>query len=191
MLTKADEENYGSEFIDLARRAAIDALSPELHQLRTENQHLRQLAQRSQTANIQAALDRELPGWRATYADPDFADWLSAPDDYSAATRSQLLRHAVANGDASRVAAIYRGFQREAHAPAGHQRAAQSRPAATGGRPIYSREQIKQLYEQRRLGQINDAKWGPLEADIFAAGREGRVVGALNLSDGTALSRLR
>jgi hypothetical protein len=46
------------------------------------------------------------------------------------------------------------------------------------------------LYEQRRLGTISDAKWGPLEADIIAAGREGRIAGAVNLVDGTELTRL-
>jgi hypothetical protein len=30
MLTKADEETYGAEFLDLARRAALDALGPEV-----------------------------------------------------------------------------------------------------------------------------------------------------------------
>jgi len=189
MLTKADEENYGADFLDVARRAAADALQPALAQLRAENQQLRQVAQRSQRAEIERVLDRDVPAWRATYADPAFADWLAAPDDYSAATRSQLLRNAVAAGDGGRVAAIYRGFQREGHAPA-RQHASQSRSAAASGGPLYSRDEIKRLYEQRHLGHIGDARWARIEPDIFAAGREGRVVGALNLTDGTALSRL-
>ena len=106
MITQADRENYGEEFIDLTSRAAADALQPALNALRQENQQLRQLAQRSQRAEIERTLDRDVPGWRTTYADPAFADWLAAPDDYSTATRSQLLRHAVANGDAGRVAGV-------------------------------------------------------------------------------------
>jgi hypothetical protein len=193
MLTRQDEENYGSDFIDFSKRAAIDAVRPELQRLHAENQNLRAFAQRAQNSTIQQALDQAIPNWRAVYADPAFAEWLSSPDPYAGETRSQLMRGAVAAGDASRVVRFYQGFQRDDHAPAGQrgQRPHQSRPAATGGRPIYSREQIKQLYEQRRLGHISDAKWGPLEADIFAAGREGRVAGALSLVDGTELSRLR
>jgi hypothetical protein len=190
VITQADRENYGEEFIDLARRAAADALQPELQQLRAQNQQLRQMAARAQNADIRRALDQALPNWQEIYADPDFADWLSAPDDYSAATRSQLLRNAVANGDASRVAAIYRGFQREGHAPAYQSRAPQSRPAATGGKPIYTRQQITDFYKQRRDGRINDANWARREADIIAAGREGRVVGAVNPVDGTEMTRL-
>jgi hypothetical protein len=147
------------------------------------------MAQRSQRAEIERVLDQQVGDWRATYADPRFADWLESPDDYSAATRSQLLRNAVAAGDAGRVAAIYRGYQRKTHAPAGHQRASQSRPAATGGN-LYTRQQITDLYKRRRDGLIGDAAWARQEADIVRAASEGRVVGALNLTDGTALSRL-
>jgi hypothetical protein len=191
MLTRQDEENYGPEFLDVARRAAVDALAPELQQLRAQNQHLRQMAQRSQRAEIERTLDREVPGWRERiFADPRFAEWLESPDEYSPTSRSQLLRRAVASGDGGRVAAIYKGFEREAHhAPVGHHRGAQSRQAASGNR-IYSRDEIKRLYEARRLGQIDDRRWGPLEADIFAAGRESRIAGALSLTDGTEMTRL-
>src|SRR5262249_6557808 len=104
MITQDDVTNYGSELIDLTRRAAVDAVSTALNQLRAENQALRQMAARSQNATIQQELDRQIPGWRATYQDPRFADWLAAPDDYSGAVRSQLLRDAVAKGDGGRVA---------------------------------------------------------------------------------------
>jgi hypothetical protein len=188
-ITQQDEENYGFEFIDLTRRAAADALQPALNQLRQENAQLRSMAQRSQRAEIERTLDTQIPDWRATYADPAFSEWLESPDDYSAATRSQLLRNAVAAGDGGRVAAIYKGFQREGHASVRHQRAHQSRPAAIGGN-LYTRQQIMDLYKRRRDGLIDDKSWARQEADIVRAASEGRVVGALNLIDGTALSRL-
>jgi hypothetical protein len=190
MLTRQDEENYGSDFIDFSKRAAIDAVRPELQRLHAENQQLRQAAQRTQNSTIQAALDQAIPSWRETYSNPQFSSWLSQPDPYAGETRSQLLRRAVAAGDAHRVVRFYQGFMQEAghHAPAGHQRAPQSRPAATGGN-VYTR--LANFYKQRRDGRINDANWARREADIIAAGREGRVIGALNLTDGTEMSRLR
>jgi hypothetical protein len=86
---------------------------------------------------------------------------------------------------------FYRGFQQEAgHAPARQFRGGSgSRRTAPSGN-IYTRPQIAKLYEQRRLGQINDANWARQEADIVAAGREGRVVGAVG-PDGTELSRFK
>jgi hypothetical protein len=157
----------------MSRRAALEALSPALAQLQAENQQLRNLQQRQQRAEIERTLDRDVRDWRATYADPRFSSWLAMPDEYSGAVRSQLLRDAVAKGDAARITAIYRGFQQEAghHPPA----ARQSRQLATGHKPLYTREQIKQLYAQRARGGISDANWARQEADIIAAASEGRI----------------
>jgi hypothetical protein len=186
MITRQDEENYGTELIDMSRRAAIDALAPELQQLRQENTHLRSMATRAQHAAIEQMLNQQIPDWRQVYQNPEFSSWLSQPDEYSGTTRSQLMRNAVTNGDSARVIAFYRGFQQEAghHAPA----AQRPRQGATSGKPIYSREDIRRLYESRRLGRINDANWARQEADIVKAAAEGRVVGAVG-PDGTEISR--
>ena len=77
MLTQADEENYGPELLDMSRRAALDALTPELQRLHAENQQLRHLQQRSQRAEIERALDQSGIDWRQVYSDPSFAQWLS------------------------------------------------------------------------------------------------------------------
>jgi hypothetical protein len=190
-LTQQDRENYGDEFLDLTMRAAAEAVSPALNQLRAENQQLRSMAQRAQRAEIERALDREVPGWRERiYADPRFAEWLSEQDPYNDGTRSHYLRRAVAAGDAHRVIRFYQGFLQESGHSVGHQRSYQSRQTAIGGKRIYGRDEIASLYKKRRDGFIDDKSWAQIEADIFAAGREGRVAGALNLTDGTALSRL-
>jgi hypothetical protein len=191
MITQQDVDDYGSAFIDLTRRAAVDAVGPELQRLHAENAQLRGMAQRSQRAEIERALDNSGIDWHAVYNDPRFSQWLSEQDPYNDGTRSQHLRRAVAAGDASRVVRFYQGFLTEAghHASAGHHRGAQSRQTASSGN-IYTRPQIAKLYEQRRLGQISDARWGPLEADIVRAAGEGRIAGALG-PDGTEISRLR
>jgi hypothetical protein len=46
------------------------------------------------------------------------------------------------------------------------------------------------LYKRHRDGLIDDKSWAAREADIFAAGREGRIVGAIG-PDGTEMSRWR
>jgi hypothetical protein len=180
MITQQDVQDYRSELIDMSRRAAHDALAPEIQQLRAQNQHLRAMAQRAQNVAIEQTLDREIPNWRACYRNPAFADWLAVPDVYSGAVRSQLMRHAVDAGDAGRVASFYRGFLAEGgQAPVGQQHAGRTRQPAAG-KPIYSREQIRHLYAQRRLGHINDANWARIEADIIAAGRENRVTSSFD-----------
>jgi hypothetical protein len=187
LLTAQDEEDFGPEILDMSRRAALDALSPALAQLQIENQQLRQAAQRQQRAEIERALDRQVPDWRNIYSDPAFAQWLSQSDEYSGQIRSQLMRNAVANGDSARVVQFYRGFQQEASQPQYRSRGSGARTPAIAGR-IYSREDIRRLYEQRARGGIPDASWGPIEADIVAAAREGRVRGVFDL-DGNQITR--
>jgi hypothetical protein len=60
-IRQSDVENYGADLIDMSRRAAAEVLSPALQQLRQENNHLRQLQQRTQNAAIEQALDRSVP----------------------------------------------------------------------------------------------------------------------------------
>jgi hypothetical protein len=114
-LTAEDFENYGTDLIDMTRRAAVEATAPALNALRQENHQLRQMAVRSQNASIQQELDRALPGWREeVYSDPRFSSWLSDVDSYNGVPRTQLLRQAVAAGDAARVVRLYKGFLAEA-----------------------------------------------------------------------------
>jgi hypothetical protein len=184
MLTQADHENYGSEFVDFSRRAALEALGPEVRALQQENRNLRAFAQRTQHGEIQRALDAQVPNWAEVYQNPRFSSWLSEVDPYSGSVRSQLMRNAVASGDSHRVVSFYKGFLAQHGATARGSSPRRTAPSGT----IYTRPQIAKLYEQRRLGQIKDAQWGPLEADIVKAGAEGRVVGAIG-PDGTELSR--
>ena len=186
LVTAEDRENYGDELISMTQRAAREVMAPELQLLRAENNQLRHQQQRQQYVEIERALDQRVPSWRDIYSDPAFSQWLSLPDEYSGQTRSQLMRNAVAVGDAARVVNFYRGFLAEAGHPASAGQ--RSRSSATGNKPLYSREDIRKLYEQRARGAISDARWGPIEADIVKAAAEGRVVGALG-RDGTELSR--
>jgi hypothetical protein len=182
----------------MTQLAAREVMVPEINALRAQNQQLRGIAQRNMHAEIERALDSQVPNWREVYADSQFADWLALPDRYSGGIRSQLMRHAVAVGDAARVVRFYQGFISE-HGVSFDQRSGGARGYPRGSSPrsgapsgkIYNRAEIKRLYEERRAGRIPDNKWGPLEADLVRAGAEGRVVGALDLRDGTQMSMLK
>ena len=49
----------------------------------------------------------------------------------------------------------------------------------SSGKPVYTRDQIQQLYSAHRQGAYagRESEWNRIEADIFAAQREGRVQG--------------
>jgi hypothetical protein len=124
----------------------------------------------------------------------------------SSSVRQTLLNEAIAAAEAPRVISFFRGFLQEEQAtghlepalnsqqPAAPREAAiplaslaapgRARPAGGGDtslppeKPVYTRTQLRQLYEMHRRGAYagREAEWARLDADIIAAGREGRVL---------------
>jgi hypothetical protein len=133
------------------------------------------------------AIDRELdaavPDWRQINADERFHQWLLMPDPYSGVIRDRLLKDAVRAANAQRVITFFKGFL----AAAGQAPAGQRSYPTSSGKPIYTRGQITQMASMRRRGQIGDAEWARWEHELVAAGREGRIKGALN-NDGIPVS---
>jgi len=62
---------------------------------------------------VLAALEREVPEWRAQNEDPVFIGWLAQNDMYSGVPRSTLLAQALESNDSARVIAIFNGFRSE------------------------------------------------------------------------------
>jgi len=183
-LTPEDERNFGHEIIDLIQRGSRQAMVPILDRLEERDEQLREGLQRAAKTAIDHALDVAVPNWRQVNSDPRWIEWLNFPEPLSGCRRQDLLNNAVAQGDADRVVRIFRGFI----AAAGSQPAPSSQPAwampnyppaPSSGRQI-SRDQILQMASLRRKGQINDADWARWERELFAAGRERRIRGALD-----------
>lgn len=181
-ITQDDEDNFGGELIDVARRAAMEAIGPELDSLRNENKDLRDRVQNSAKRDVVSALNAEVPNWRAVNRAPEFKHWLSLRDIYSGAVRKQMLDVAYQAADAPRVVAFFKGFLAEAHqspapaadtppptqqeppakAPAipletlsapGRARQASADVSPGGGaKPIYTRAQISKFYADVRRG---------------------------------------
>jgi hypothetical protein len=97
-----------------------------------------------------------------------------------------LLKDAAHAANAPRVATFFKGFLREQGAAGQAPQRRTSR--APSGKPIYTRSQISQMWAMRRKGEINDQEWARWEHELVAAGREGRVVGALGI-DGVPMTR--
>lgn len=205
LITDEDRKNYGDDLLDVTRRAALEAVSPQLTALHQENQQLRQATTRQAMQNMYNALDGELANWREVNVSDRFKSWLRLRDVYSGAVRQNLLNSAVQAANAPRVLEFFKGFLREEQAtgqqPVSPQSAVdtstprvaattldmlaapgRARPA-TGDtqvpvdKPTFTRAQISGFYRQVNQGVYagRQADKDALEAQIFAAQREGRV----------------
>ena len=189
-LTQEDVQNFGPELLDVAQRAAHHALAPELQRLHDENLQLQDQLNSGAKTTIDQYLDREVPNWRQINVDERFHSWLLQPEPYSGIIRDRLLKDAAHAANAQRVASFFKGFLQEqgagVQAPASP--APQRARRAPSGKPIYTRPQIEQMWARRRKGEIGDEAWARWEHELIAAGREGRIVGALGI-DGIPVTR--
>jgi hypothetical protein len=182
LITDADREAYGTDLIDLTRRAARDAIAPELDQLRQENKALQTRVSTTGRRELFAELDRQLPTWRAINQSTQFKSWLRLPNVYTNALRGNMLKAAVDGAEAPKVLALFKDFLAEANATGSAPPAPQTeqqdpppaprtaavnleslaapgraRPASgdsqvSSEKPIYTRKQIATYFDEKRRG---------------------------------------
>jgi hypothetical protein len=136
----------------------------------------------NQVANtFEAVLDRNVPRWRAVSQDPRWPQWLSQRHELTGQPRWRLLDDCVAQGDSRRAAALFFEFLNAyGNTPLSPQAQSQASYRPTGRR-IYSRAEISDMSRRRMKGLVDDATWLRWEHEMVAAGREGRIIGALPL----------
>lgn len=204
-VTDEDRQNYGEDLINVTKRAALEAVAPTLTALQQENQQLRQAVTQQRTHTIYEKLDAGLPNWREINQNPRWLAWLRLRDFNSSPVRQEQLNRSMQAADAPRVLAFFQRFQDEEVAtgqmpapqppqpPTGEPRpaaiplttlAAPGRPnPATGNtqvpdtKPVYTHADIATFYDYVRKGVYagQEALKAQIEADIFAAQKEGRV----------------
>lgn len=204
-LTDDDVNNYGPELLEVTQRAALQAVAPKLEEVEQQNVALRKQLAIEARRRLDQAVELAVPNFKEIDANPRWHRWLLGIDVLSGRVRQQLLNEAISAASAPRVISFFRGFQNEEAAtghvepaplsqqPAAPREAAiplaslaapgRARPA-TGGdtsfppeKPIYTRAQIAQLYRAHQKGAYvgREAEWQRQDADIIAAGREGRI----------------
>src|SRR5260370_27818386 len=107
-LPQGDVNAYGHELVDFAQRAAGHVVAPHLQQLDQQTAELRERL--AQEANLDRAVERELPNYQEIDRDPRWHRFLLEIDTYTGRPRQALLNDAVASGSAERVSAFFSGL---------------------------------------------------------------------------------
>lgn len=119
LITERDRETYGDEMLDTVRRAAREAVQPELDALRGENEQLKKRVISTGQRDVQAALTRAVPDWAAINRSPEFLQWLSLRNIYTGQIRRQLLNDAYRAANAAVVVQTFKDFLTEVRATGG------------------------------------------------------------------------
>jgi hypothetical protein len=189
-----------------AKQAVLPEVENQLNPMRQQVQRVAntasQVAQRATLTDqerVIATLAKEVPNWEQLNENEDFLNWLDLTDPYSGEIRGDLLKRAYQRNDAPRVVAFFKGFLNEnavvtppptpAPPQGGPQRTLDEfvapgtpKPAAgapnEAGKRTWTEAEIKQFYDDAAAGKFrrNPQRYAEIEADIFAAQRENRIV---------------
>ena len=185
-LNDYDYQQYGPEMIDVSRRAAMEALSPELQRIEQQNIELQRRLAVESRRRLDGEVARAVPDYQEVDRNPRWHRWLLGIDSLSGRVRQTLLNEAISAADPARVKNFFDMFKREVgtQAPASTgTTSARPTPYAARSTPLggrlYRRDEISKIYRQHQQGKFSEAAWQRQEADIVAAAREGRVLNAV------------
>lgn len=156
---------------------------------------------RADQLSVLEQLDAQVPNWKQLNEDANFLDWLDQTDPYAGVQRGQLLKQAYQAHDGPRVVAFFSGYQKEhaavsppappaapASAAAPQKRLEQFVAPGTpktgtagtqdgSGKRVWTRDEISGFYSSVQAGRFKGTseQRKAIEADIFAAQREGRI----------------
>jgi hypothetical protein len=205
LITPQEETDYGSEFLNVVAKKAKEELLPiiakqevELENLRSQLNGVGTMVTQDAHERMRNLLSQRVPNWLELNTKSEFLNWLALPDPYSGNIRQSMLTAAWNANDGPRVANFFMGFLSEEAAltptttqpavPAksgkpsldqfvapGRAKTAATNPAE---KPTYTSRQISQFYADSAAGKYHgrEAEKAAIEADIFAAQREGRLV---------------
>ena len=205
-LTDQDTSDYGSDMVDVMRRAAreelkdfagaVGSIKQDIDALRTVVPAVQRLAQDNQLSAQErffAALGNAVPDYEQINANPEFHKWLLTPDPMTDILRQTYLVDAQRAGNVERVATIFNSWKslsgtqgqtkphltprQELERQQAPTRNVSSTPSETQGR-IWDPSEITALYADKTRGKYagREAEFKALEQDIFKAQQEGRIV---------------
>lgn len=116
LITDQDRADYGDDLIDLTRRAAREAVGPELDALRLENERLTKQVSSGSRRDLFARMDQAVPTWRQINTSLQFKAWLRLPNVYTGQLRGNMLKAAVDGAEAPKVISLFKDFLAEAAA---------------------------------------------------------------------------
>lgn len=194
-LTKEDEDSYGSELVDMARRAGrqesmqmVAALEDKIARLEQSLNGVSKVSRMTLHERFERGLDTMTnQGWRTLDTDPSFIAWLE-----NSPTRHRVFAEGVRGQDARVVADFFNEYAQAASV----QQQREERPvqaklrrlerqlapgkSKAGGAAVsteephaWTRSEIAQLYASKRSYAADE--FAKLERDVAAAQREGRV----------------
>lgn len=201
LVTSQDEDRFGSDLVEFARRAVREGMAPIESRLQTLEQYARQIAGKAERVDAVAqevavsrekdfwtSLAAEVPDWEQINADQRWIQWLLDVDPVAGKQRQKALEEAQAAFDSKRVVALFNLFKAQFAVPRQPQRdpkaelARQVAPAKSSTATVhpqatktYSGDEYKYWTDHRRIHDTPKEQLGQMLQEMEIALHEGRV----------------
>lgn len=179
------KEQFGEDFVTFVERMISSKTAPQsnakVEELERKVEQFEQQNRQRTEAGFWTALTELVPEWRTLNADQNFHAFLAQYDPQTGTQRQQALTTAQQALDADGVAAVFNAFKKQQPAPKPRIPDDQVDPQTSRatdtpqGQKIWTSSEIKQFYKDKSAGKYSADEGQRLEADIFAAQREGRI----------------
>lgn len=176
------KEDYGEDLVSFVERMveAKSGPSGEVEQLRAKVSQMEQRDRQSQETLFWSVLSDLVPDWKTVNNDPAFHRYLAEFDPQTGEQRQHKLVDAQSAFDADGVAHLFIEFKKVAASqpriPEGQIEPDRSRATMVPqGAKIWTRSEITQFYRDKSTGRYSAGEAERLEADIFAAQKQGRI----------------
>jgi hypothetical protein len=174
----------GHHTVGALGRVTETYLAPHLENLQAQQHELRKQLAREQRRRLDQEVYSMIPDLKEIDNRADWKKWLVGVDVMSGTVRQILLNSAINAGDARRVKALVDAFRHDMGTPALGQPLYRTQSSRQQRGRVYTRAEVKRLYDDHLRGAYanDEAGWMRQEADIIAAGREGRILNPDNIT---------
>ncbi|UTA78970.1 hypothetical protein J4377_13510 [Halomonas sp. XH26] len=179
------KEEYGDDLVSLMMRLSGSQQQQPNTEIAQRLERLESEKQEDAEARFWIGLEQAVPNYQQINSEPAFLQFLSTFNPQTGKQHQQALSQAQQSLDAKGVADVFKLYLNQAK-PTQQQRQvpdeqveprttkAAPTPQAQGGK-LWTGADITQFYRDKTAGRYSADEAQRLEADIFAAQREGRV----------------
>lgn len=199
VVTAQDEDAFGEDLIDLARRIAreeanrcvaeaLDKVEREITPLREQVGNVHKTQTLSSQERYWAELDKRVPDWEQINTDQRWLTWLAEYDPIAGATRQEALDRASSSLDVARTVAFFSLWKNQnvkvaeiPAAPANQELLRQVAPTKTkassapAGDRLWTPAEYEAAYDHRNYVGKTDKEITAMQTEADRAHQEGRV----------------
>lgn len=200
LVSKDDVDTFGEDMIDLVRRvvreefsklapAALGAVRGEIEEIRGEVGRVNEINGRTSYELFWSKVKELVPHWDSVDTHPSWIAWLDTTPEYDDKTYREIAAKAISNGDAQRISALVKSWEKETGVATAAEKTKVNRTelarqiapstskanSAPAGERYWTQAEYESAFDPRNAQRMSVQEWEALMAEADRAVAEGRI----------------